>query len=238
MGCGCDGSSPVKALYSFLGLIALTAATAAASQSLIGNPALDEAAATLRPGQFVLDDDRAVPGFRSMGFPTSSPVTIAVSIELQRLYVYRGNELVAVSTVSTGRPGHRTPLGDFTILQKRRWHRSNIYSNAPMPFMQRLTWGGIAIHAGHNPGFPASHGCIRVPLSFAQALFEMTAMGEAVSVDGYPPHTPVYLEVEWVGVTGSPDAQPGAGRADDLRYGPLILPYDMRVIAFRPGVRD
>lgn len=228
----------MKALHIFPGLVALAAATAAASQSLLGNPALDEAAATLRPGQFVLDDDRAVPGFGSMGFPTDSPVTIAVSIALQRLYVYRGNELVAVSTVSTGKFGKRTPLGDFTILQKRRWHRSNIYSNSPMPFMQRLTWTGIAIHAGHNPGFPASHGCIRVPLRFAQALFGMTAMGEVVSVADWPLHTPIYLEVEWVGMTGSLPAPMGAGRPDDIRSGPVILDYDMRVIAFRPGRRD
>ena len=79
------------------------------------------------------------------------------------LYVYQGQSLIGQSTISTGAKGHATPLGDFKILQKNRWHRSNIYSNAPMPFMQRLTWDGIAIHAGHLPGYPASHGCIRLP---------------------------------------------------------------------------
>jgi lipoprotein-anchoring transpeptidase ErfK/SrfK len=216
----------VKLLRCIFGLVALTAATAALSQSLTGNPALDEAAATLRPGQYVLDDDRPAPGF-ALGFPTAAPITIAVSIAMQRLYVYRGNELVAVSTVSTGKAGKRTPLGDFTILQKARWHRSNLYSNAPMPFMQRLTWTGIAIHAGHLPGFPASHGCIRVPLSFARSLFGMTALGEAVSVNDWPPHTPVYLEVDWGDVSGAaPPPQPER---------PIRLDYDLRVFAFKTG---
>lgn len=226
MECWRNGSRSLKLGHKISAAFVLVVATAAPSQPLTGNPALDEAAARMRPGQFVLDDDRPTPGFAGTGFPTEAPVTLAVSIAMQRLYVYRGNELVAVTTVSTGRPGHRTPLGDFTILQKRRWHRSNIYSNAPMPFMQRLTWTGIAIHAGHLPGYPASHGCIRVPLSFARALFGMTAMGEAVSVADWPPHSPVYLEVEWVGVTGvaiAPAALPP-------NWHP-VLDYDLRVIS-------
>ncbi|RYM09102.1 L,D-transpeptidase [Sphingobium cupriresistens] len=84
--------------------------------------------------------------------------------------------------LSTGMKGHRTPTGDFPILQKRQWHRSNLYSNAPMPYMQRLTWDGIALHAGHNPGYPASHGCIRLPYAFARDLFALTKMGTLVEV--------------------------------------------------------
>jgi len=204
-------------------LVAAALPVVAQAQALAGNPALDAAAATLRPGQFVLDDDRAGPGFDDLEAPARGTITLAVSIAMQRLYVYRRNELVAVSTVSTGRPGHRTPQGDFAILQKARWHRSNIYSNAPMPFMQRLTWDGIAIHAGHLPGVPASHGCIRIPIGFAQTLFGMTALGDAVSIDDWPPHTPVYLDVDWARVTG-----PGT-RA------PFRLDYDLRVIAFNTG---
>src|SRR3546814_10651322 len=75
--------------------------------------------------------------------------------------------LVGMASVSTGMKGHRTPTGEFPVLQKRQWHRSNLYSNAPMPFMQRLTWDGIALHAGHNPGYPASHGCIRLQIGSA-----------------------------------------------------------------------
>jgi lipoprotein-anchoring transpeptidase ErfK/SrfK len=224
--CWRDGSRAVKLWQGVSAALACVAASAAPAQSLVGNPALDQAAAVMRPGQFVLDDDRPGPGFATTGIPGG--VTIAVSIAMQRLYVYRGNELVAVSTVSTGRPGHRTPSGDFTVLQKARWHRSNIYSNAPMPFMQRLTWTGIAIHAGHLPGFPASHGCIRVPLEFARELFGMTSMGDAVSVADWPPHTPVYLEVEWVGLAGVASRFVPESRAE-----PFVLPYDFRVIGFR-----
>lgn len=189
----------------------------------------------LRPGQFVFNDNRATPGFQSTGFPTDEPITIGVSIALQRLYVYRGNTLVGVSTVSTGKPGKSTPLGDFTILQKRRWHRSNIYSNAPMPFMQRLTWTGIAIHAGYNPGFPASHGCIRIPPRFAQMLFAMTSIGEAVVVTDYPLHAPVRLEVAWVDLTrGDLNGEIGDD-FDNRRDGPIRLDYDAAIFAIISG---
>ena len=79
-------------------------------------------------------------------------------------------------------PGHDTPTGTFTILQKRRTHFSNIYDNAPMPFMQRLTWDGIALHAGQIPGTPASHGCVRLPTAFARHLFGETSLGARVYI--------------------------------------------------------
>jgi lipoprotein-anchoring transpeptidase ErfK/SrfK len=109
-------------------------------------------------------------------------VEILISLAEQRAYVYRGGELIAATTVSTGKQGKETPVGSFTILQKKAFHRSNLYSNAPMPFMQRLTWDGIAIHAGHLPGVPASHGCIRVPTEFAKRLFALTELGATVTV--------------------------------------------------------
>lgn len=130
----------------------------------------------LRVGEFRWADGAEV------GAPDDLAITI--SIAQQRLYVYRAGMLVAMSTVSTGSRGHATPLGEFSILQKRQWHRSNLYSNAPMPFMQRLTWTGIAIHAGHLPGYPASHGCIRLPLAFAKQLFAITALGVPVTIVG------------------------------------------------------
>ena len=114
--------------------------------------------------------------------PLAGPLYLVISIEKQRVHVYDGDRLVGVASVSTGMKGHRTPTGEFPILQKREWHRSNIYSNAPMPFMQRLTWDGIALHAGQNPGYPASHGCIRLPYAFARRLFGMTKVGTLVSV--------------------------------------------------------
>lgn len=114
--------------------------------------------------------------------PFVGPLYMVISIERQMVHVYDGDRLVGIASVSTGMKGHRTPTGEFPVLQKREWHRSNIYSNAPMPFMQRLTWDGIALHAGHNPGHPASHGCIRLPYAFARKLFGMTQVGALVSV--------------------------------------------------------
>ncbi|MDI1296866.1 MAG: L,D-transpeptidase family protein [bacterium] len=116
--------------------------------------------------------------------PWGGPIYMVISIERQMVHVYSGDTLIAMASVSTGKKGHGTPKGAFPILQKRQWHRSNIYSNAPMPFMQRLTWDGIALHAGHNPGYPASHGCIRLPYAFAQKLFGITQIGTLVEVTG------------------------------------------------------
>jgi hypothetical protein len=139
----------------------------------------------LRPGQFrwaPYTDD-------------TSPVHVAIDLSNQRAFVFQGRALVGIAAISTGRRGHGTPTGAFPILQKARWHRSNIYSNAPMPFMQRLTWGGIALHAGYNPGRPASHGCIRLPYGFARALFRATAVGGMVMViRGSPMATPSEIE--------------------------------------------
>ena len=112
----------------------------------------------------------------------SGPLLMVVSIDTQLAYVYRNGVLTGVSTVSTGKKGHETPTGVFTILQKNKDHFSNIYDNAPMPYMQRLTWGGIALHAGGLPGYPASHGCIRMPSEFARLLFEVTSTGMTVVV--------------------------------------------------------
>lgn len=103
-----------------------------------------------------------------------SGVLITVSLSSQQMHVFRDGVLWRSSPVSTGKRGKRTPTGTFAILQKKRFHRSNLYSNAPMPYMQRLTWSGIAIHAGRLPGYPASHGCIRVPAAFASELFKIT----------------------------------------------------------------
>jgi lipoprotein-anchoring transpeptidase ErfK/SrfK len=114
--------------------------------------------------------------------PATGPLLAVVSIARQRIQVYGGAGLVTQAPVSTGMAGHRTPTGVFSVLQKRRHHHSNIYSNAPMPYMQRLTWSGIALHAGVLPGYPASHGCIRLPYGFAAELWGMTGVGTRVVV--------------------------------------------------------
>lgn len=111
-----------------------------------------------------------------------SGVLIVISKASQRMHVFKDGAPWLSSPVSTGRRGHATPAGVFPILEKQRFHRSNLYSNAPMPFMQRLTRGGIAIHAGYVPGHPASHGCIRLPYGTARSLFGLTSPGTSTVV--------------------------------------------------------
>ncbi|WP_281393154.1 L,D-transpeptidase family protein [Roseibium litorale] len=120
----------------------------------------------------------------------NAPLQMMVSLKEQRINVYRGTELVTSSPISSGKTGHATPTGVFSILEKRRKHFSNLYDDAPMPFMQRLTWSGVALHEGRVPGYPASHGCIRLPRAFAQDLFGLTERGLHVVVtqDEAVPH--------------------------------------------------
>ncbi|EAQ03494.1 hypothetical protein OB2597_02702 [Pseudooceanicola batsensis HTCC2597] len=126
----------------------------------------------LQPGEFTWHPERQPDG----------PVSVVVSLDEQRVHVYRNGVRIAVSTCSSGKPGHETPTGVFVVLQKDRDHRSSTYNNAPMPNMNRLTWGGIALHAGNLPGYPASHGCIRLPLKFSALLFEVTHLGTPVII--------------------------------------------------------
>ncbi len=110
------------------------------------------------------------------------PLMLVVSLGQQLVDVYRGTELVTSAKVSSGKPGYDTRAGVFSILEKRRYHHSNLFSGAPMPWMQRMTWSGTALHAGVLPGYPASHGCVRLPFSLAPKLFQMTSVGENVVV--------------------------------------------------------
>jgi hypothetical protein len=130
--------------------------------------------ASMEPGEFVWQPELSKQG----------PVAIIVSLTDQRVHVYRNGIRIAVSTCSTGRKGHRTPTGVFTVLQKDKHHHSSTYNNAPMPNMNRLTWSGIALHAGHLPGYPASHGCVRLPLKFSAHLFQVTHIGTPVIIAG------------------------------------------------------
>jgi L,D-transpeptidase catalytic domain len=110
------------------------------------------------------------------------PLQIIISIADQRVSLFDNGALIARSSVSTGTQGHPTPLGVFSVISKQRWHRSNIYSAAPMPYMQRITWSGIALHAGVVPGHPASHGCIRLKNDFAIQLWHLTKRGTRVII--------------------------------------------------------
>ncbi|GIL00613.1 MAG: hypothetical protein BroJett030_05120 [Alphaproteobacteria bacterium] len=117
----------------------------------------------------------------------ADPLQIVVSLSQQRLQVFRGSEVVASSRLSSGKPGYATPTGIFSILSKKKFHRSNIYSGAPMPWMQRLTWTGIALHESDQvPDRPASHGCVRLPAGFAKELFDQTVLGQHVVISADP----------------------------------------------------
>lgn len=148
----------------------------AASVPLLAGPAaaqrVNKLAYDLKNGEFSWFPERSEGG----------PILIIVSIPDQLVHVFRNGIRIAASTCSTGKPGHRTPTGVFQILQKDKHHRSSTYSNAPMPNMNRLTWSGIALHAGNLPGYPASHGCVRLPMQFSELLFGITRKGMTVVI--------------------------------------------------------
>jgi hypothetical protein len=172
---------------------------------------------------------------------------VIVSLPLQRAYVYRNGVLIGVTTVSTGAPGHGTPTGVFTVLQKKVMHRSNLYDSAPMPYMQRLTWGGIAMHAGHLPGYPASHGCIRMPMGFARQLYGVTRLGMTVVItdsDALPRLAPAPAVLRQG--TASEQSAPAAGGGEWWWHpelapsGPVSLVLsgaDRRLLVLRNGVK-
>ncbi len=159
--------------------IAYSSAGAAATWALFGTGLAQQVykeVHELKPGEFTWHPEVSPAG----------PVAVVVSLPDQRVFVYRNGVRIAVSTCSTGKPGHRTPTGVFTVLQKDKHHHSSTYNNAPMPNMNRLTWSGVALHAGNLPGYPASHGCIRLPYKFSELLFGVTHVGTPVIVaDGH-----------------------------------------------------
>ena len=126
----------------------------------------------LHPGQYLWRD---VPA-------TAGAERVVISLSDQLAYLYRGSELMAVATVSSGEPGRDTPTGIFAVRGKKPMHRSKKYDNAPMPFTQFIDEYGIALHAGHNPGAPASHGCVRLPAAFAKKLYSVTDVGTPVFI--------------------------------------------------------
>ena len=149
-------------------MLVLAFAAAAASVASAQAPGAD----SLKPGEYLWYPQIAPAG----------PIVLVISLDEQRAYVYRNGIAIGVSTISSGKEGKETPAGVFTILQKNKDHRSNLYNNAPMPYMQRLTWDGIALHGGNLPGYPASHGCVRLPQAFAEKLFAVTQRGDTVVV--------------------------------------------------------
>lgn len=152
-------------------LIAAPSFAASGDGTGAGSGALAQHAAMLQPSDWVWRDDGG-----------TGPLSIVVSLADQRAYVYRGGTMIAVSSVSTGRDGKETPIGVFPILQKEVKHKSTLYNAAPMPYMERLTWDGVAIHGGSTPGYRTSHGCVHVPLAFAKKLYGATDVGTVVEV--------------------------------------------------------
>lgn len=163
---------------------------------------------TLKPGQYVW-----IPQDRYEG-----PMKIVIVLDTQRVYVFQNDKLIGFSTISSGKKGKETPIGAFNILQKNIDHKSNLYSNAPMPYMLRLTWDGIALHGGYVPGYPASHGCIRLPLPFAKSLFAVTQLDQevvvlkdtATPVKRNPPQPEPTADPAPSPLTGDPSVNPSA----------------------------
>jgi len=143
-----------------------------AQQVPLGSGSVVQAVTTLKPGQYVWVPQVAPEG----------PMLLIVNLATQRALLFRNGVPIGATTVSTGKHGHRTPTGVFTILQKQIEHHSSKYDNAPMPYMQRLTWDGVALHAGNLPGYPASHGCVRLPPAFSKLLYGATRLGMTVVI--------------------------------------------------------
>jgi lipoprotein-anchoring transpeptidase ErfK/SrfK len=133
--------------------------------------------------------------------PEASVNHIVVSLADQSLYAYNGTQLVAYSNISSGKPGHETPTGTFTVSEKDADHHSSIYDNASMPFYLRLTDGGVGLHAGFIPGYPASHGCVRLPLGMAKELFDHVESGTPVEITASPMNATAQATPATTGVT-------------------------------------
>ncbi|TZF90481.1 L,D-transpeptidase [Cognatilysobacter lacus] len=188
---------------------------------------------TLKPGHYVWQPSVAPAG----------PLVIVVSLPLQQLHVYRNGVRIGASSISSGKPGHETPVGVFTILQKEVEHYSNLYDAAPMPWMQRLTWDGVALHGGTLPGRPASHGCIRLPQAFAKSLFAATRPGDVVIVSDQAGHPGIAASGEVLRATGLQGAMPALEdfwTPDASPSGPVSVVLslaDARLVVNRDGRR-
>lgn len=214
-------------------LLATTAGALSATQPSLDTASVMETVERLKPGEYLWAPDIAPAG----------PVLIIVSLANQRAITYRNGVPIGVSTVSTGKPGHETPTGLFTILQKHVDHKSNLYDDAPMPYMQRLTWSGVALHGGNLPGYPASHGCIRLPLGFARLLYGVTRLGLTVVItdeSAVPRVAPIPdpLRPTASDVDGPPLAGGFTWRPERAPTGPVsivISTADRRMIVLRDG---
>ena len=220
------------ALRLIVALAFVQAGVAPAMEPSLRSGSVMEAAERLEAGEYLWAPEIAPRG----------PVLLVVNRATQRAIIYRNGIPIGVSTVSTGRPGYRTPTGVFTILQKRVEHYSSIYDNAPMPYMQRLTWGGVALHAGNLPGYPASHGCIRLPRRFAELLYGVTHLGMTVVITDSAAVPRVAPADQLLGGAGDLSARmQGAAswtpeRAPTGPVSVVVSAADRRVLVLRNGV--
>ena len=187
--------------------------------------------AKLRAGQYVWAPEVA----------PSGPMLLVVNLATQRAILFRNGVPIGATTISTGRSGYRTPTGVFTILQKHVEHYSSKYDNAPMPYMQRLTWYGVALHAGNLPGYPASHGCIRLPKGFAQLLYGATKVGMTVVITDHAvtprlaPTPEIVLEGSGIGPASEGfDWHPELSAAGPVSI--IVSAADRRAVVLRNGI--
>ena len=195
---------------------------------------------SLRPGEFIWAGD-VIP---------AGPIVVVVSLRTQLAFVYRNGIRIGVTKVSAGKAGHSTPTGVFKVLQKDATHRSSIYNDAPMPYTQRLTWGGVALHAGGVPGYPTSHGCIHLPSEFARRLFEVSPMGMVVVVSDEESESPGVQSLSRLAPidaeTGREVERPALAPGEEERWQPEASPSgpvtivvsasDRGVIVFRNAI--
>lgn len=225
------GACGMKLLSALAAAASLAAGAASAQPVDISKGSVAAAVASLKPGQYVWAPDVA----------PSGPMLLVVNVATQRATLFRNGVPVGASTISSGRPGYRTPTGVFTILQKHVEHYSSKYDNAPMPYMQRLTWYGVALHAGKLPGYPASHGCIRLPAGFAKLLYGVTRLGMTVVVTDRPTTprfapTPelVFAPQKNVAAAGAFDWHPE--RSPEGPVSIVVSAADARAVILRNGV--
>jgi hypothetical protein len=226
----------MRAGFAVMAMLAATPVYAQGAK-VSSPPELARVAEKLKPGEWVWAASIAPLG----------PILVYVDLSRQRATVYRNGVRIGVSTISSGKEGYDTPTGVFTILQKDADHKSNKYNSAPMPYQQRLTWDGVALHAGGLPGYPESHGCVHLPMGFARALFGITALGGTVVVEGDAISHVRTTEASLLAPAFSAKGSPAEPLADDRQYrwtpeasptGPLtiiISKRDQAIVVLRNG---
>lgn len=229
----------------------ITAAIAVCAAALTAVPLSAQGAATSSAVEFARKAEALKPGewVWAEEIARSGPVLVYVDLSRQTATVYRNGVRIAVTSVSTGKPGHETPTGVFTILQKDADHRSSTYNNAPMFYQQRLTWDGVALHAGGLPGYPESHGCVHLPIAFAKKLFGTTHMGGVVIVAGRAGSVaamPAAGVIAPASETGKAAVHQPLASNESFRWQPELAPSgpvavvisasDQRVVVLRNGV--